>query len=94
MRDDCTYDWYSGIGSILFDDDTQRKISNITKLASFFVKYNVDERWMKSLIEMNLNDMASQKIGETVYYESLRFRLGRQTEEEFDEILANTKFRS
>lgn len=94
MRDDCTYDWYSGIGSILFDDDTQRKITNITKLASFFVKYNVDERWMKSLIEMDLNDMASQKIGETIYYESLRFRLGRQTEEEFDEILANTKFRS
>jgi radical SAM superfamily enzyme YgiQ (UPF0313 family) len=93
MRDDCTYECYGGVGSIRFDPDTQRKITNISKLAAFFVKYNVDERWMHALIEMDLNDAASKRISESTYYESLRFQLGDQIDQEFDKILANTKFR-
>ena len=93
MRKDCTYDFYSGKGSVRFDPDIQKKLTNITKLAAFFVKYNVDERWVRALIEMDLNDAAAQRIGESVYYESLRFRLGDQIDREFDKILANTKFR-
>lgn len=94
MRDDCTYEWYGGVGSILFDDDTQRKITNITKFAAFFVKYKVEERWMRALIEVDLNDAAAKKLGECIYYESLRFRMGKKVDEEFDTILANTKIRS
>jgi radical SAM superfamily enzyme YgiQ (UPF0313 family) len=93
MRDDCTYECYGGVGSIRFDPDIQRKITNISKLAAFFVKYNVDERWMRALIEMDLNDAASKRISESTYYESLRFQLGDQIDQEFDKILANTKFR-
>lgn len=93
LRDDCTYECYGGIGSIRLDPDTQRKITNISKLAAFFVKYNVDERWMRALIEMNLNDAASKRISESTYYESLRFKLGEQIDREFDSILAKTRFR-
>jgi radical SAM superfamily enzyme YgiQ (UPF0313 family) len=93
IRDDCSYDFYSGTGSIRFDHDIQKKLTNIAKLAAFFVKYNVDERWMRALIEMDLNDAAAKRIGESIYYESLRFRLGDQIDREFDKILANTKFR-
>ena len=93
MRDDCTYECYGGVGSIRFDPDTQRKITNISKLAAFFVKYNVDERWIRALIEMDLNDAASKRISESTYYESLRIKLGDQIDQEFDNILANTKFR-
>jgi len=93
MRDNCTYECYGGVGSIRFDPDTQRKITNISKLAAFFVKYNVDERWMRALIEMDLNDAASKRISESTYYESLRFQLGDQIDKEFNNILANTKFR-
>jgi radical SAM superfamily enzyme YgiQ (UPF0313 family) len=93
MRDDCTYECYGGVGSIRFDPDTQKKITNISKLAAFFVKYNVDERWMRAIIEMDLNDTASKKVSESTYYESLRFQLGDQVDQEFDKILANTKFR-
>ena len=42
---------------------------------------------------MDLNDTAAKKIGESVYYESLMFRLGDDIDEEFDKILENTKFR-
>lgn len=93
MRDDCTYEWYGGVGSILFDDDTQRRITNITKLAAFFVKYHVDERWMRALIEMDLNDSAAKMLGEAIYFESLQFRMGDKVEEEFEQILASTRFR-
>lgn len=93
MREDCTYEWYGGTGTILFDDETQKKLTNITKMAPFFVKYNVDERWMRALIELDLNDTAAQRLGESIYYESLRFRMGDKIDDEFDEILANTKFR-
>lgn len=93
IRDDCSYDFYSGKGSVRFAPDIQNKLTNIAKLAAFFVKYKVDERWMRALIEMDLNDAAAKRIGESVYYESLRFRLGDQIDQEFDKILQNTKFR-
>ena len=93
MRDDCTFEWYGGEGSVLFDPETQKRITNISKMATFFVKYNVDERWMRALIEMNLSDTAARKLSEMSYYESLRFQLGDQIDQEFDEILNNTKFR-
>jgi len=93
IRDDCSYDFYSGMGSVRFESDIQKKLTNIAKLTAFFVKYNVDERWMRALIEMDLNDTAAKKIGESVYYESLLFRLGDDIDEEFDKILENTKFR-
>ena len=93
IRDDCSYDFYSGMGSVRFAPDIQKKLTNIAKLAAFFVKYKVDERWIRALIEMDLNDAAAKRIGESVYYESLRFRLGDQIDQEFDKILQNTKFR-
>ena len=92
-RDDCSYECYGGDGSIHFDPDTQKKIRNIAKMATFFVKYNVDERWMRALIEADLNDTAARRISETNYYESLRFQLGDQVDREFDKILANTRFK-
>ncbi|MGB5619472.1 MAG: B12-binding domain-containing radical SAM protein [Desulfobacterales bacterium] len=93
IRDDCTYECYGGVGSIRFDPVIQKKITNISKLAAFFVKYDVEERWMRTLIEMDLNDTAARRIAESTYYESLRFKLGDQIDQEFDQILANTKFR-
>jgi radical SAM superfamily enzyme YgiQ (UPF0313 family) len=93
IRDDCTYECYGGVGSIRFDPEIQKKITNISKLASFFVKYNVEERWIRTLIEIDLNDTAARRIAESTYYESLRFKLGDQIDQEFDQILENTKFR-
>jgi len=93
IRDEFKYEWYSGVGSVRFDPKIQKKITNISKLASFFVKYNVEERWMLALIEMDLNDTAARRIAESAYYESLRFKLGDQIDREFDQILADTKFR-
>jgi coproporphyrinogen III oxidase-like Fe-S oxidoreductase len=93
IREEFKYEWYSGIGSIRFDSEIQKKITNISKLAAFFVKYNVEERWMRALIEMDLNDAASKRISESTYYESLRVKLGDQVDQEFEKIMVNTRFR-
>lgn len=93
LREDCTFDFYSGIGSVKFPPAIQHKITTIAKLASFFVKYNVDERWMRVLIEMDLTDDAAKAASEAAYYESLRFRLGEKVDQEFEDILAKTHFR-
>ena len=93
IRDDCTYECYGGVGSIRFNPEIQKKITNISKMAAFFVKYNVDERWIRTLIEMDLNNTAARRIAESTYYESLRFKLGDQIDREFDKILENTRFR-
>ncbi len=94
MKDDCNFDCYSGEGSVLFDSDTQKKITNISKMAAFFVKYNVDEHWMRALIEMDLNNTSARMLSESIYYESLRFQLGDQfNRQEFEKILANTRFK-
>ncbi len=93
LRDDCTFDFYSGVGSVKFPPAIQHKITTITKLASFFVKYNVDERWMRVLIDMDLTDDAARAASEAAYYESLRFRLGEKVDQAFDAILARTHFR-
>ncbi|MCP4351817.1 MAG: radical SAM protein [Desulfobacterales bacterium] len=94
IKDDCNFDCYSGEGSVLFDPDTQKKITNISKMAAFFVKYNVEEHWMRALIEMDTNNTAARKLSESIYFESLRFQLGDQIDqEEFEKILANTRFK-
>jgi hypothetical protein len=58
------------------------------------VKYNIDERWMRALIEVDLNDTSARKIGEAIFYESLHFRMGDGADAQFENILAETKFRS
>lgn len=63
-------------------------------MAAFFVKYNIEEHWMRALIEMDPNSTSARKLSESTYYESLRFQLGDQIDRaEFEKILANTRFK-
>ncbi|MBF0328710.1 MAG: cobalamin-dependent protein [Nitrospirae bacterium] len=85
--DDISYDLYSGIGAIKFDSCTQRRIKNLSKLGTFFIKYNIDEQWIRSLIDIELTDKASKSISESNYLESLIFRQGDHVKEEFSNLL-------
>ena len=57
-------------------------------LGYFFIKYNIDERWMRALIEMDLTEASSKLCSENNYLTSLTFRQGDQVEEHFEEILS------
>ncbi|MFH1287851.1 MAG: radical SAM protein [bacterium] len=93
LNNSCEFEWHSGEGSIKFDPDTSRRIKNITKMATFFVKYNVNERWMRAFIDMDLTKSASRQFSECTYLESLTFRLGEGIKNDFDNILNSMHFR-
>jgi len=53
LNDHCEYEWHSGEGSVKFDPLTQKRIRNLTKMATMFVKYNLDENWMRAIVYNN-----------------------------------------
>jgi radical SAM superfamily enzyme YgiQ (UPF0313 family) len=84
-------DTNTGIPSIKFSPDETRKLKNICKLATFFVKYNVDETWMRILINVDYNDNTSQAISMGKYYECVVDRLGEKGKIIFDDIQRGMK---
>ena len=62
-------------------------------MATMFIKYDMNERWMRALMDMNLTDSSSRQLSECQYLESLVFRLGNKIEDEFDNILKDMHFK-
>jgi len=93
LNDACEFEWHSGEGSIKFDSVTQKRIKNMTKMTTMFIKYNMSERWMRALIDMDITEESSKQLSECQYLESLIFRLGDEIEEHFDEILEGMNFK-
>ena len=82
---------YNGEGSVIFNDSIENKLKNITKMAGMFVKFAITKDWMEALIETNLNDIASKKLSECSYKDSVRFRLDI-TNEEINNLVSNMNF--
>jgi radical SAM superfamily enzyme YgiQ (UPF0313 family) len=93
LNEECKSEWHTGVGSIKFDKLTDRRIKNLTKMATFFVKYKVSERWIMALIDMEITEDASRKLAECKYLESLIFRIGPEIEKDFDNILSKMDFK-
>lgn len=93
LNEACEYEWYTGEGSIKFPPEIARKIKNITKMATMFVKYNLDERWIRAFIEMELTESASKQLAECQLLESLIFRQGKEAIKDFDKVLSTTYLR-
>jgi radical SAM superfamily enzyme YgiQ (UPF0313 family) len=94
LNDACEFQWWTGEGSVKFDPLTMKRIKNITKMTTMFVNYQMDERWMRALIDMDLNETASRQFNECIYYESLMFRMGKKfVEKEFDNIMKGIHFK-
>jgi hypothetical protein len=80
-------DTNTGIPSIEFSKGATKRLRNICKLATLFVKYVVDERWMRILIDVDLSDDTSQALSLERYRECVIDRLGGKGQELFDEIV-------
>ena len=93
LNDACDFEWHSGEGSVKFDALTSKRIKNMTKMATMFIKYNMSERWMRALIDMDITESSSRMLSECQYLESLVFRLGEGVEDEFDQILSGIHFK-
>lgn len=92
----CNGDTNSGTPQVLFPEITVKRLRNICKLATLFVKYNMSEEWMRALINIDLDDETSKALSTVRYFECVNDRLkgnGKQVKEVFDEIMRSTKIR-
>lgn len=89
LNDECRFNWYSGIGSIKFDVDISKKIKNLTKLGHFFITHKIPERWIRSLIEIDINEDAACSIARCNYNDALLYR--GKTEKDIEKIMKGIK---
>jgi len=87
LNTDCSGDTNNAIPGIAFDRHTEKQLRNICKLATMFVRYNIDERWMRLLIKCDFDLETSQQLSMARYYECVTDRLGHKGKEIFDTIL-------
>lgn len=93
LNDACVGDTNTAIPNILFAPDVTRRLRNICKLGTLFVKYNIDERWMRALINIDFDDQTSQHLSMVRYYECVTDRLKEKGERIFNDILATMRLR-
>lgn len=91
LNDACNGDTNSGLTGILFDDKTSKRLRNICKLATMFVKYGIDERWMRALIDVDFDDETSKQLSITRYHDCIVDRYDEKGEEFFNKIIAETR---
>ena len=84
-------DTNTGIPGICFPPDTIKALRNICKLATFFVKYNIDEGWMRALLDIDFSPHASQSLSMQRYYECVVDRLGDKGKRIFSDIQGGMK---
>ena len=93
LNDACIGDTNSAIPNILFSPDVTRQLRNICKLGTLFIKYNIDERWIRALINIDFDDETSRHLSMVRYYECVTDRLKEKGEQIFNDILATMKLR-
>lgn len=91
LNDKALGDTNTGIPAITFPPDVTQRLRNICKLATFFVKYNIDERWMRVLLDIDFSDNTSQALSMERYYECVVDRLGKTGKEIFNDIQRGMK---
>lgn len=89
LNDACNGDTNTGISGIAFSPKVTRQIRNICKLATLFVKYGIDEKWMRALIDIDFDDQTSRHLSMVRYYECVTDRLKEKGEQIFNDILSS-----
>ena len=86
-------DTNTGAVDIKFDDITTKRLKNICKLGTMFVKYNIDDKWMRALIDVDFDDATSKKLSEVRYRECISDRIKDADVNEINGIINNTNLR-
>ncbi len=87
-------DTNSGNPGLAFSPRVTKQLRNICKLATLFVKYGIDEKWMRALIKVDLDDQASKALSTVRYFECVNDRWKNvKMDEYFAQIMQSTKLR-
>ena len=88
-----TGDTNTGVPNIKFPLKDVKRLRNLSKLGTMFVKHNVSEEWIRILMDIDFDDEVSKKISFTRYKECVMDRLRDKGEEVFNKIIKTTKLR-
>lgn len=86
-------DTNTAIPNIAFPPGVTRQLRNICKLGTLFVKYNIDEHWMRALMDIDFDQETSRHLSMVRYYECVTDRLKEKGDKIFNDILSNMKLR-
>jgi hypothetical protein len=86
-------DTNTGLVDIKFDSLTEKRLRNICKLGTMFVKYNISEDWMRSLIDLDFDESTSKKLSEVRYKECIMDRIKLGGDKVFEEVIKVTNLR-
>jgi hypothetical protein len=90
---ECSGDTNTGIPALAFPVEVTRKIRNICKLATMFVKYDIEEQWVRALIDVDFDAQTSRRLSLARYRNCVVDRLGPQGEGIFEQIVAGMNLR-
>lgn len=93
LNPSCGGDTNSGIPSLLFPPEVTKRLRNICKLGTLFVKYGIDERWMRALIDVDFDESTSRHLSLVRYHECVTDRLKEEGERIFQEIIGGMRLR-
>lgn len=80
-------DTNTGEAGILFNYGIRKKLKNICKLATFAVKYNWDEDFFRTMLDIEYDDKVSHKLSMLRYKECIVDRLNTKGLVIFDDIM-------
>lgn len=87
FNDYCEGNTNCGVPAIDFGKEINDKLAKITKLGMLVVKYGIDEKWFRALIESD-KEVATMK-----YYECIKDRLPGRADEIFENIKQTTNIK-
>jgi radical SAM superfamily enzyme YgiQ (UPF0313 family) len=88
----CEGDTNSGLPAIDFGENVNNRLKNICKLSTMVVKYNIDRRWLQSMLDINI-DGSSQSLSMTRYYECVKDRIPDKADKIFPDIIGSMKLK-
>ena len=64
INENCTGDTNTGVGGLLFPPEIEKKLKNICKFGTLYVKGNLDNYWKSALLKEGKYDLVNDKIDE------------------------------
>lgn len=83
---------HSGYTSVLYDKVTMEKIRKLTKLSHIFVSNKIDIRYMRALLELDMNNNSAFEISKANFFMSQRYKYGEEGERLAEERMKNMEF--
>jgi len=83
---------HSGYTSVLYDKTTREKIRKLTKLSNMFVSHKIDIRYMRALLELDMDDNSAFDISKANFFISQRYKYGEEGEHLAEERMRNMDF--